>query len=69
MGRESVRLELLKLVYRHDRSERDVVTAASALEEYVFSSEPNNAKPVSESQADKPKAKKNQKSENTSILD
>lgn len=69
MGREVVRLELLKLAYRHDRSTRDTVAVASELEEFIYASAPNSDTPDSESQAVKPKAKKNQKSENANPLD
>jgi hypothetical protein len=44
-----VRLELLKFVYRHDRSPEDVIQRAEKLEEYVVgkaAGQPSSAQPA-----------------------
>lgn len=35
MTRQEVRLEILRLTYRHDRSPEDVITAAKIFEKYL----------------------------------
>lgn len=41
---QSIRLEVLKLVYRHDRAPEDSVKAAEILERYVVGSETSGRK-------------------------
>lgn len=58
MTPEDVRLEVLKLCYRHDRPEDEITSRACKLENYVLSSAPTvDSNPVQQG-AKKPRADK-----------
>jgi hypothetical protein len=54
----SVRLEILKLCYRHDRTEEEISLRACKLENYVLSSEPLVDSNPAQPEAKKPRADK-----------